>query len=80
MNYYKVKETAQDIRVKAKQGVKGLKYWHLISNELYTPNEIEKRVNSGLIDLAFIRNHFTREEINPKKTHFLFGARFKNID
>jgi len=77
MNYYKVKDTANNVRVKAKQGVKGRKYWHLVANELYTPTEIEKSINSGLVDMAFIHNHFTRHEISPKKTYFLFGARFE---
>lgn len=77
MLYYKVKSTADRVRVKAKQSVNGLKYWHLIGNELYTPSEIEKRLKTGLVDLAFIRNHFVREEISPKKTYSHFGARFK---
>lgn len=73
MLYYKVKPTADQIRIR-----KIKKHHFLIANELYTPCEINKHIQSGLMDNSFVRNHFTREEISKKKTYLLSGARFKS--
>ncbi len=73
MLYYKVKPTADQIRI----GIR-TKTGFLIKDELYTRKEIERALEAKRIDYAFLTNHFTRENINPKNTYWCFGAKFQS--
>lgn len=75
MLYYKVKTTSDQVRIKSRR-----KYTFLVANELYTKSQIDKYIQSGHMDMAFIRNHFIREEISKHQTYFSFGVRFKRSD
>jgi hypothetical protein len=71
--YYKVKPASDQVRCSIVY-----KNQILVKDEIYTPREIEKALQAGSIDMAFIRNHFTRVELRPRDTHYFFGARFQN--
>ena len=73
MLYYKVKPTADQIRV----GIR-TKTGFLVADELYTSNEIEKAISESRIDYGFLKNHFIRLEISKHKTYWFFGARFQS--
>lgn len=74
MTYYKVK-------LHADQMIKGIrtKSGFLVKNEIYTANEINKAIQLGRIDEAFVRNHLLRIEISPKHTYWFCGARFESV-
>lgn len=73
MTYYKVLPHADQIQ-------KGIRFVNsfLVANELYTAREVEKAIQAGRIDNAFVHNHLKRIKLRKNDTYFLFGARFTN--
>jgi hypothetical protein len=69
MRYYQVKPESDQIQHSIR-----FKTNFFVARELYTEKEVQK----GNHTKKFVEKHFQPVELNPKKTFFLFGARFTN--
>ena len=72
MKYYKVKQSADQIRTNIRY-----KGGFLIKDELYTERVINSALKSGKATTSFIDANFTTEDINTTNTYWFFGAQFK---
>lgn len=69
MRYYQVRPESDQVQHNIR-----FKSNFFVASELYTENEVQK----GKHTKDFIDKHLQPIELSPKKTYFLFGARFTN--
>lgn len=75
MIYYKVKTTSDQVKLLNRRDTKKLNF--LIKDELYTERVVNSALKNGKVTQTQLNEHFTKVNINPKKTYWFFGARFQ---